>query len=59
MDFMSWPAAEKRGAIAALAVLVLGVCLAGVINAMKGDSATFIALLVVAVIVYGVVSGKI
>ena len=60
MDFTSWPAAEKRGAIAAVAVLVLGLCLAGlVINVMKGDSATFIALMVIAVIVYGVVSGKI
>lgn len=60
MDFASWPAAEKRGAIAAIAVLVLGAGLAAVvINAMGGDSATFIALLAAALIAYGVASGKI
>ncbi len=60
MDFLSWPVAERRGICAAIVALIVGVCLAIVVTkAIGGDSATFIALLVVTLIVYGIVSGKI
>jgi predicted RNase H-like HicB family nuclease len=59
MDFSTWPAAEKRGILAALSILLIGVLLAAIIAAMNLDSAAFIALLVVALIAYGIVSGKI
>jgi hypothetical protein len=56
MSFASWPAAEKRGIGAALAVLVVGIFLAYV---KIGESATLIALLLVPLVVYGIASGRI
>jgi hypothetical protein len=60
MNFSSWPDAEKRGVSAAFVVLIVGVFLSAIVTkVMAADSATFIALLVMAVIAYGVMSGKI
>jgi hypothetical protein len=51
--------AERHGACAAGAAIVVGLILAALITHAKiGDSATFIALLLVPLLVYGIVSGK-
>jgi uncharacterized membrane protein len=60
MYFESLSAAERRGIVAGLAAFVIGIVLAEIISFAKmGDSATFIALLLIPLFVYAIASGKV